>query len=110
MLSAFVSDYILVAEKSECAGKETFQGEKESLGACATACRGFSQMFIYGTNSHGNSRCSNAGCKCWCQGETEGWKCKKRIQHTGFDLYAFKQTKGTTFCLKSVNFHVDIWI
>ena len=64
----------------------------DSIQECAAACRGESQMFTFGIS--GGSKCYSHGkCQCWCEVETEDYKCKTQTAHNGYDLYAFK--KGT---------------
>ena len=90
-------DYEHLADKQECSGgKETFKGRFKNVGECAAACRGESQLFIYGTNDYGNNRCNSTGfCKCYCEHNSEEFRCPT-TSHTGYRLYAFV---GKLYCL-----------
>ena len=88
---------MLVEKAKECEGdaNEVAVGFFESLELCAHACRGSSQMFIYGTTEHGFAK-SNLGycrhddkCKCVCEKDTVNNTCKT-LAHTAYNLYAFK--------------------
>ena len=70
-----------------CKGKEPYKGRKRTLQECADACRGVTDMFIYGTNAHGNKRCYKDGCKCYCEINTE-IGCQNLTPHTGYNLYS----------------------
>ena len=87
------SDFKLIAKAKECKGSETAQDYLESVDACAHACRGSSEMFVYGTEEFdfSNSRCEGSTCRCICQHDTVNHKCKVLIDHKGYNLYAFKK-------------------
>ena len=86
--STFI-DYTLVAHKSHCTGTDKSKGNMGSIDECASACRGEFQMFTFGIP--GGSRCnSNGKCQCWCEVQTEDFKCKTQQVHSGYNLYAFK--------------------
>jgi len=76
----------VVATGRECNGAETYKGYKSSSGACAAACAGRSDMFVYGTNQFGVKRCSGGKCKCYCEDATKA-VCRKVKKHKGYDLY-----------------------
>ena len=79
-----------MALKAECDGSEEFKGYLTTLDACARSCRGETQMFIFGTDTYGDSRCNADGdCKCICEVATENSKCKKQVTNKGYDLYRF---------------------
>merc|ERR1719494_1180856 len=82
-------DYQLVALRAECEGKEIFKKHQTSLHACANACRGISQMFMYGTNKYGVTRCYADGCTCYCELETSNYECNKQLVHKGYNLYKY---------------------
>ena len=91
LFSAHSLDYALVAHQSHCTGTDTKKGDMDSIEDCASACRGEFQLFTFGLDTAGNSRCgSNGKCQCWCEAETEDFKCKTQEVHTGYNLYAFK--------------------
>ena len=102
-------DFELVQATSECVGKESLQGNLFSAEACADACRGSSQMFVYGTNQFGNNRCDSNTCACWCQLETINNRCKTIAKHTGFNLYGFK-LKGIDLNKESIFTYVGLCI
>ena len=83
-------DYQLVALRAECEGKEIFKKTHLSLNACANACRGISQMFMYGTNQFGVTRCyGDKGCDCYCEMATSNYECNKQLHHGGYNLYKY---------------------
>ena len=56
---------------------------------CADACRKDFQMFTFGIR--GGWKCDGSGkCECWCEFNTQDFKCKTQTGHSGFNLYAFK--------------------
>ena len=93
-----IIDFQLVSMKSVCEGDETFKDFLPNVGACAEACKGSADMFIFGTEKDGggSGTCKNnffgrnKQCKCWCQHNTENSKCKKMVNNDGFNLFAFK--------------------
>jgi len=87
-------DYNLVAESHECSGgTETYIGYKQGVHACAEACRGTSEMFVYGRGS----KCAQGSCGCWCEHNTADGNCKNRVRNTGFDLYTYSTADSPCF-------------
>ena len=85
----------LVAEKTECDGKEKDLSPQPTTEACAKACEGISSLFIFGTNDFQvedkikGTRCDSDGCKCWCETAAgEDGTCTQE-PHPGFRLYKF---------------------
>ena len=79
----------MVEEKKECSGSEESKGYVQSLGTCASICKGEASMFIFGTNDFGESRCNSDGCKCYCEtSATEQGTCDI-IDHTAYRLYKY---------------------
>ena len=109
----FYLDFTVLKNAVECKGSERFKGELVSAEACATACRGTSQLFIYGTNEFGEKRCdSKAGiqtCDCWCQDETEDYKCKKETKNKGYRLFAFNKVTPTSGKWPPAQARNNIW-
>ena len=91
----FLLGFTLVAKQKECDGAETFKGYLANIDECATACRGESQLFAYGTNKHGENRCNgntrrNRRCRCNCQIPTNNFQCNSQIVNDGYNLYKFQ--------------------
>jgi hypothetical protein len=71
----------------ECNGAERFKGYKLTPEACGKACEGSSNMFVYGTNDFGVTRCyKGKGCACYCEDATKA-QCFKRVSHKGYNLF-----------------------
>ena len=65
-------------------------GMVPSISDCASACKGLSSMFAFGTNDYGNALCSNLKCQCLCEtSASPGGKCTK-VRHTGYHLYKYR--------------------
>lgn len=89
-------DFMLVQKASACLAKDSldqiWKGQVTSPEACANACRGTSQMFLYGTNEFGGTGCAeNVGCECHCSLQTENYRCRKTVKNLRLNLYAFKE-------------------
>ena len=81
----------LVAEKTECAGKEKDLSPQPTTEACAKACEGISSMFIFGTNDFGHARCERNGkqCDCYCETSANNDGDCYMLDHKGFSLYKY---------------------
>lgn len=89
MTIVFISDWVLVGEKTECRGSEIFKGKLPTVMNCATACKVTSSMFIYGTNDFGKDRCNTSGCSCYCEtSATTKGTCDQK-NHNGYRLYKY---------------------
>ena len=84
---SFLPDFKLVAKQAKCNGAEKNMGYVENVYQCSLACQETSEMFIYGTNKHGESRCREGKCLCICEMATKNFHCNKQINHNGYYLY-----------------------
>ena len=101
------SGWLLVGEKKECAGSDTYQDNLQSVGDCAAKCQGTTSMFIFGTNDFGAKKCGTAkeigvgkedGCACFCEtAATINGVCKQ-IETTGYRLYKYV-IPGNHYCV-----------
>ena len=90
-------EWVLVQEKTECSGSESFIGEFPSISGCASQCKMVSSMFAFGTNDYGTERCNNDGCKCLCEtSATEEGTCTI-VNHNGYRLYKYSKGKRHAF-------------
>ena len=96
-IPTFCSDFKLVAFRAECDGAEINKDYFHNIEECAEACRGKSEMFIFGTNEYGSIRCKNKVCSCFCEDDTSNFKCNKQKGHNGYNLYAFQGTLITSY-------------
>ena len=81
---------MLVTEKKECMGLETWQGYQTSISECANKCKSKSTVFLFGTNDFGVERCNSDGCACMCEtGANSDGSCDM-VPHNGYRLYKFE--------------------
>ena len=81
-------DFREVGRGKECSGTEQWAGWMPSLAVCADRCRGFTDMFVFGTNK--NNKCKNDKCKCYCETASKGQECTSGYKNDpGYNLYAF---------------------
>ena len=73
-------EYALIRKNGQCVGKRKHMGYKDSQKLCATACEEFSEMFNYGASDG----------TCYCQVDTNNYRCKKETFIKESDLYAFQ--------------------
>ena len=82
--------FALVAEKTECSGKEYSRGYMANAEQCAVACKGWSTLFVFGTNDFGTNRCNDEGhCRCYCETQALKDGTCSQIDHAGYRLYKF---------------------
>ena len=87
LLVSLFSGFHLRSKGHECNGAERFKGYKPTPEACGKACEGSSDMFVYGTNEFGVTRCyKGKGCACYCEDATKA-QCFKRVSHKGYNLF-----------------------
>ena len=81
---------MLVAEKKECMGSETWQGYQTSISECADKCKRKSTIFLFGTNDFGVERCNKDGCACMCEISVNSDGSCDMAPHNGYRLYKFE--------------------
>ena len=92
----------------ECSGAEKSMGKRESLAACADACRWKTSMFIYGTNEYNEARCEGNKCQCYCETDSHEEECTGTLQENkGYNLYAF-HTPGGCIGISNVSIFINI--
>ena len=112
----FILAFELIHTEKECSGADTNKGILPNIEACATACAGSAEMFIYGAFNEWEEKrgedyqfCFSNGCMCSCEDDTKDYRCET-IKNLGFDLYAFKKDNGNKFCNSYVCLFFDLWI
>ena len=83
-------EWMLVAEKKECMGSETWQGYQTSISECAYKCKRKSTIFLFGTNDFGVERCNKDGCACMCETSVNSDGSCDMVPHNGYRLYKFE--------------------
>ena len=61
-------------------------------------------MFIFGTNTFGNQRCSSLGCQCSCETSATNEGTCNIIDNNGFRLYKYTSGDYHTLYNKNVNY------
>ena len=88
---------VLVGSRMECAGSE--EGfEASSIDDCANKCEGIAEMFAFGTDDFGTSRCSDNGlCKCFCETSSSYDATCQQSSHNGYRLFKYKDLGENNF-------------
>ena len=93
-MNFLITDFTLAAKGHFCKAvdeQHIHKPDVQTSRQCATSCRGETEMFAVGANKNANGEFT-----CYCQKNTENYKCKTRVANSGQDLYAFN---GRTLCL-----------
>ena len=94
MFLIFIVEWTIAAERKECSGSEISKSKKLNIESCASSCKGFSSMFIYGTNDFGANRCnSNGYCDCYCETSASNKGTCNMVDNNGFRLYKYTNRK-----------------
>ena len=92
-----ILDWLLVADKTECAGSETKKKDVSTADECSKICKSQSSMFAFGTNDYGTERCSSTGCTCLCETAASMDGTCSQTSHNGYRLYKYKTGGKTSF-------------
>jgi len=97
------SDFYQKKESTTCKGKELNIGYLDTVEQCANACRGKSQLFIYGRKYTFEGGTVETGCKkgkngdkgpCWCGCQLETYwipfQCDEELSDHKYALYEFR--------------------
>ena len=80
-----------VQDQAFCEGGGPEQSEYVDLKACARVCAQRWEMIAFGTNKYGGKGCNAAGrCKCFCQTNTNNYRCTQVEGDSALILYAVK--------------------
>ena len=96
-----ISEWLLIADKTECAGSENSYGDISTVTECSKRCKGQSSMFAFGTNDYGTTRCYSTGCTCLCETAASSDGTCSQTSHNGYRLYKYK-TDGKISSVHSI--------
>ena len=51
-------------------------------------------MFAFGTNDHGEDRCYDGGCNCYCETAAAPDGTCNKVSHNGYRLYRFYEVEN----------------
>ena len=92
-----ILEWLLIADKTECAGSEIPHYDISTVAECSKRCKGQSSMFAYGTNDYGTTRCSSTGCTCLCETAASKDGTCSQTSHNGYRLYKYKTDGNISF-------------
>ena len=92
-----ILEWLLIADKTECAGSENSYYDISTVGECSKRCKNQSSMFAYGTNDYGTTRCSSIGCTCLCETAASKDGTCSQTSHNGYRLYKYKTDGNMLF-------------